>query len=95
MQSTWGLAIFLWAVLIGGLVLLGIIALRKTPEQKKKEAEDAKKRREKYLAEEAARKQASAYRPAKGCLQNMIEITLLALLTLVAIVVLIVVVAMS
>ncbi len=47
MESTWGLAIFLWSVLIIGVGALLAYEMRKTPEQKKREAQAARERWEK------------------------------------------------
>ena len=47
MESSWGFVIFLWSVIIIGLGVLFVCELRKSPEQKKHEAEMARKRWEK------------------------------------------------
>ena len=49
MESTWGLAIFMWISIITGFVAICIHEFRKTPEQKKVDIEKANERREKEL----------------------------------------------
>lgn len=44
MESTWGLANFLWGSLIVGMIIFIIHEARKSPEQKKREAENARGR---------------------------------------------------
>ena len=46
MESTWGLAIFMWAALIIGLVALLIHESRKTEDQRAYEREQARQRYE-------------------------------------------------
>ena len=46
MESTWGLANFLWGSLIVGMIIFIIHEARKSPEQKKREAENARGRYE-------------------------------------------------
>lgn len=53
MESTWGLAIFMWVALIIGVGILLIYELRKTPEQKKNESECVCK---KYKEQQLSRK---------------------------------------
>lgn len=47
MKSSWGLVVFLWSVIIIGVGVLLVYEMRKSPEQKKREAEMACARWEK------------------------------------------------
>lgn len=52
MESSWAFAKFLWGALIAGIVILFAHEMRKSPEQKKREAELARERyEERRLAE--------------------------------------------
>ena len=88
MDSNWILVIVLWGGIIGAIIACLIPELKKTPEQRKAEAEMVRKSLQKNR-EEAKRKHQEEQRnaPAKGCLESTIEFGFMAVFLMVVVIV--------
>jgi len=88
MQATWGHVILVWGILLGGLLVLVVRELCKSPEQRKAEAEQARKGFEKHRAEEKTRRQQQKEEaPAKGLLESSFELLVACSLLMAAVVI--------
>lgn len=88
MDSDWMLVIVLWAGIIVFLITFGISELKKTPEQKKAEAEMARERGRKRREEEKRKRQeAQANAPTMGCLESTVRFGCLCTILMVVIIV--------
>ena len=88
MDPNWILAIVLWGGIIVMMIACFIPELKKTPEQRKKEAEMARESWKKNREEEKRKRQeAQQNTPAKGCLQSTIEFGCLGVILMVALIV--------
>lgn len=88
MDPQWILVIVLWGGLIGVMIACLIPELKKTPEQRKKEAEMARESWKKNREEEKRKRQeAQNNAPAKGCLQSTVEFGFLCMFLMAAVIV--------
>ena len=88
MDTNWILAIVLWGGLIAVMIACLIPELKKTPEQRKAEAEKARESWKKNREEEKRKRQeAKDNAPAKGCLQSTLEFGFLSMFLMLAVII--------
>ena len=88
MDPQWILVIVLWGGIIGVAITCLIPEFKKTPEQKKKEAEMARESLIKKREEEKkARQEAKDNAPAKGCLQNTVEFGFMSIFLMIVVII--------
>lgn len=100
MDPNWILVIVLWGGLIGAIIVCLIPELKKTPEQRKAEAQKVresliKKREEAKKERQEAQQEAQNNAPAKGCLQSTVEFGFLCMFLMVTVIVCIILIIAS
>ena len=87
MDPQWILVIVLWGGLIAVMIACLIPELKKTPEQRKREAEMARESWKKNREEEKRKRQeVQKNAPAKGCLQSTIEFGFLSMFLMIVVI---------
>ena len=88
MDPQWIAVIVLWGVIIGVLIACTISELKKTPEQRKREAERMHEKWKKNRAEEKKKRQkAKNNASTKGCLQSSLEFVFMCLFLMIVVIV--------
>ena len=87
METTWAMVYIAWGVLFVLLLVLVVFQWRKTPNQKKEEQIEAKRRCE----EDKQKENCADHAPAKGAIERTIEFLVASLLLLIAVIFLIVI----